>query len=97
MYNDYGDKMKKLETLEEVIYYLKEYEIVVTISDKKKVFFRRKEDRIRVRVEGLSYSLNLEEFKNLYGNCTFYLYEKESDEIFIDKEKDDEYYSWWHK
>ena len=89
--------MKKLEFLEEVLYYLKEYEILVSIADKKKVFFRRKEDRIRVRVEGLSYSLSVEEFKELYGTYTFYVYEKEEDEVFIDKEKDDEYYSWWHK
>lgn len=89
--------MKKLETLEEVVYYLKEYEILVTVSDKKKVFFRRSEDRIRVRLDGLSYSLSLAEFKELYGTCTFYLYEEEKEEVFIDKEKDDEYYSWWHK
>lgn len=93
----YNKTMKKLESIEEVLYYLKEFEILVTIADKKKVFFRRKDDRIRVRVEGLSYSLNVEEFKDLYGTCTFYVYEKESEEVFIDKEKDDEYYSWWHK
>ena len=89
--------MKKLEFWDEVVYYLNEYEILVCVSDHKKVFFRKKEDRIRVRVEGLSYSLSYEEFKELYGSCTFYLFEEEKEEVYIDKEKDDEYYSWWHK
>lgn len=89
--------MKKLDSIDEVLFYLKESEIVFIFMERKRTFFCLKNDKVSVRGENSSYIISLEMFLELYQSYPFYLFEQKKEEIEIDKEKDEEYYRLWHK
>lgn len=88
--------MQKLTQFDEILYALKNLEILFIKDKKGMTFFARRNDKIRVYNENSNYIITVDELKSLFENTPFYLYEKEDDE-FVNKQKDDEYYSWWHK
>lgn len=88
--------MEKLKHMEEVLYYLTSKETVFCPLPHRTFFFSFQKDRIYVRSKGMSCTLSLEEFKELYAGYDFYLYEEKTEES-IDLKKDEEYYRWRHK
>mgnify|MGYP001073924529 CR=1 FL=1 len=88
--------MEKLKNMEEVLYYLTSKEIVLCSLPHRTFFFSFQKERIFVRSNGMSCTLSLEEFKELYEGYDFYLYEQKTEEG-IDLKKDEEYYQWRHK
>lgn len=90
-------ELQQIEIWSDVLYYLNHQQIVFVIQKGKTTFFAKIEEKIRVNNEYSNYIMSEQEFEELFKNEIFYLYEKESGEDFISKEKDDEYYSWWHK
>lgn len=79
--------MEKIQTFEEVKYYLKKYEIVT--SDSKDVFYYKDGYVIR-KFNGSIFKLKFEEFVDLYSETNFYLLEENQETV--DLEKDKEYY-----
>lgn len=79
--------MEKIQTFEEVKYYLKNYEIVT--SDSKDVFYYKDGYVIR-KFNGSIFKLKFEEFVDLYSETNFYLLEENQETV--DLEKDKEYY-----
>lgn len=88
--------MQKLTIFDEIQYALNNQEILFIKDKKGFTFFAKRMDKVRVYNENSNYIITFDEFQKLFSKTTFYVYEKEEDE-FISKQKDDEYYSWWHK
>lgn len=89
--------MEKVENLEIVQSYLKEGKILCFFSENRMVKFLVKQDRLHLYGDSAHYVLSWKDFIDLYQQESFYLYEKEEEYIEISKEKDDEYYGWYHK
>ena len=80
-------------TIDEILPLLKNKIILFTIIDGKKKYIHYYKKLILVQDINSRYKLPFEEFKNLYFDAKFYIYEDNSN-IEIDIEKDKEYYSW---
>lgn len=91
--------MEKLESFDEVLYLLKQREILFLINKGKPTFFAQVDsDRIRVNNEQVNYFMTMNQLKELFASESFYLYEKKKqNDILVSDEKDAEYYSWKHK
>ncbi len=74
---------------------LQDKEIVVTMNNGVQ-YLALKKDKVIVKSDQATYTLQLDDFKELYCDNTFYLYEPDSIEE-LNSEKDQEYYSWSHK
>ena len=83
--------MEKLSNISEAIAYLKQGDIVSTNGKDQLVLKNKKVCRYD---SGTYYSLELNDFLDLYKNATFYLYE---DSKYIDEEKDEAYYRYYKK
>lgn len=91
--------MKKIESFDEVLYLLKQREILFLIQKRNPTYFVMIEnDRIRVNNEQVNYFITMNQLKELFISEIFYLYEKKKqNDILVSDEKDIEYYSWKHK
>lgn len=89
--------MEKVENLEIVQVYLKEGRILCFFSDHKMVKFMMRNDKLHFCSDTAHYILSWKDFVEVYHQESFYLYEKEDNDIEISKEKDEEYYGWYHK
>ena len=90
--------MQEIQNSEEVLLALRNGEILLTKSKNKVTFYaQKKEDSIIVRNENTNINVDLNLFKQLYLKQSFYVYEVESKDVFINEEKDEEYYRLWHK
>ena len=83
--------MKKVNSIEEALDYLKEGEILTNDGTS---LFRMKKGRIRISQSGSSFSLESEDFLSLYQHTPFFLY---SEDNLIDEEKDEAYYRYYRK
>ena len=81
----------------EVVELMKDNIIFYSIDNRgRKVIYVLKNNKIIVQSNAYKLSLDKDEFISLYKNEEFYLLEEEN-EVFVDEEKDKEYYSWEHK
>ena len=81
----------------EVVELMKDNIIFYSIDNKgRKVIYVLKNKKIIVQSNAYKLSLDKDEFISLYKNEEFYLFDEEN-EVFVDEEKDKEYYSWEHK
>ncbi len=84
--------MEKLNNIQEAILALKDKEILTTNKKDRYVF---KKNNIYVYNNGTSFVLTLDDFKELYKEKTFYIFEEEGS--FIDNDKDEAYYRYYRK
>lgn len=84
--------IEKINSLNEVLYHLKEKEIITT---SKKDQFVYKNDKVYRYFNGSCFVLSVEDFVDLYKNETFYLYDDDS--ASIDNDKDEAYYRYYKK
>ena len=84
--------MEKLNNIQEAILALKDKEILSTNKKDRYVF---KKNNIYVYNNGTSFVLTLDDFKELYKEKTFYIFEEEGS--FIDNDKDEVYYRYYRK
>jgi len=84
--------VKKCENFSEAIAYLNEGEMLTTRELDQ--FFIHKQRVVR-RFHGSHYTLSFEDFKELYRDTVFYLYE-EAEET-VDPDKDEAYYRYYKK
>lgn len=84
--------MEKINTFEEVIYYLKQ-NVIVTSNGKDTFYYAN--NKITHKFSGSSYHIDLNTFVDLYKDKTFYLIEDNS--TYIDEEKDKDYYEKYPK
>ncbi len=84
--------MEKLNNIQEAILALKDKEILTTNKKDRYVF---KKNNIYVYNNGTSFVLTLDDFKELYKEKTFYIFEEEGS--FIDNDKDEVYYRYYRK
>lgn len=84
--------IEKINSFNEVLFHLKEKEIITT---SKKDQFVYKKDRIYRYFNGSCFVISVEDFCELYKNETFYLYDDDS--VSIDNEKDEAYYRYYKK
>ena len=81
----------------EVVELMKDNIIFYSIDNKgRKVIYVMRNKKIIVQSNAYKLSLDKDEFISLYKNEEFYLFDEEN-EVFVDEEKDKEYYSWEHK
>ena len=81
----------------EVVELMKDNIIFYSIDSKgRKVIYVMRNKKIIVQSNAYKLSLDKDEFISLYKNEEFYLFDEEN-EVFVDEEKDKEYYSWEHK
>lgn len=84
--------MNKLENISEVLEALKNHEIL-TIN--KEDFYILKNNKICCYKKGTSFMLMIDDFIDLYKTKTFFIYENEN--VFIDDDKDENYYRYYRK
>lgn len=84
--------MEPIVSFGEVLQYLKDQEIVYTVSKGMITYFYQKEAVISIKNPNSHYKISLEEFKELFKKETFYLYIPKDEAVNI--EKDEEYYAW---
>ena len=89
--------VEKVESLDLAETYLKEGRVLCFVSGKLLTRVVIRKDKIHVFSDAAHYALPWEEFKELFFNEIFYLYEIEEEHVEISKEKDEEYYGWYHK
>lgn len=89
--------MEKIESLELLESYLKEGRVICTIAKSSVTRFVWKQELIHVYGEHAHYTLTFQDFLDLFSHESLYLYEKDEEYVEISKEKDDEYYGWYHK
>lgn len=90
--------MKKINSIQEVLNYLYQREIVYSVVKQKVTYFALRENTILAKSMNATYYVDEETLIQLFEKEDFYLYEKqieESNEEAILKDK--EYYSWTHK
>ena len=83
--------MERLNDINEVLNYLQEGDIAT--SDGKDRFVL-KDGRVYRYNDGTHFSLTVKDFKELYKNTNFYLYEEI---VEVDEEKDEAYYRYYRK
>ena len=79
----------------EAVMYLKQNEIVYTISKGAITYFYQSSDKIKVKSVSAHYDISLDDFVSLFSKEQFYLYIPKDQQINL--EKDNEYYSWKSK
>ena len=79
----------------EAIMYLKQNEIIYTISKGAITYFYLSRDKITVKAISAHYDISLDDFVSLFSKEQFYLYIPKDQQINF--EKDNEYYSWKSK
>lgn len=84
--------MERLNNIQEAILALKDKEILTTNKKDRYVF---KKNNIYVYNNGTSFVLTLDDFKELYKEKAFYVFEEEGS--FIDNDKDEDYYRYYRK
>ena len=84
--------MEKIESIEETIFELKQGTII-TLNGNDSFYLRN--NMITHRFKGNSYRIDIDTFKELYKDKCFYY--KEDNSIFIDDEKDRDYYQYYKK
>ena len=84
--------MEKLNSINEAIFHLKEKEVLTT---SKKDYFVYKKDRVYRYFDGSCFTLDIDDFKELYRQENFYIYE--DDNVYIDNDKDEAYYRYYKK
>ena len=84
--------MQELKNIYEAINALKDKEILVTNKNDR---FILSKDKILHLFNGNSIKMELNDFKELYKDVTFYIYEDNN--IYIDNEKDEAYYRYYKK
>lgn len=83
--------MRRMNDIAEAVLYLKGGEI---LTGNGKDHFIIKDERVYRYDSGTRYSLELDEFMELYKNSSFYLYEETAE---IDETKDEAYYRYYRK
>ena len=83
--------MIRVNDINEAIAYLQEREIINSNGKDQFILLDKKVYRY---YEGNQFGLPLRDFKDLYKNTTFYLYE---DSVVVDEEKDEAYYRYYQK
>ena len=84
--------MEKLETFTDVLLSLKDKEVLTT---NKKDRYILKKGKIYCFMDGTSFVLSLEDFKDLYQEKTFFVFKEEG--AYIDNDKDEAYYRYYRK
>ena len=84
--------MEKINSFDEVLLYLKEKAIITT--DGKNMFYL-KDGKVIHKFKGNSLSLKKEDFISLYSDEEFFLIEDNS--VYIDDNKDEDYYRYYKK
>lgn len=84
--------MEKINSFKEVLLALKDKEILTTKIKDKFVF---KKGKIYCYTNGSSFSLDVDDFIDLYKDEVFYIYEEEG--ASIDEDKDEAYYRYYRK
>ena len=84
--------MEKIDSFEETLMYLKDKAVIT--SDGRNLFYLSN-DYVVNKFNGSSVKMKKEDFIELYRDETFYL--KEDNSIFIDDEKDEDYYRYYKK
>ena len=82
----------KIYNIDEMLPLLKEHIIFFSINDQKKKYFHYMKNNILVIDVNSRYKINEEDFKELFKNSKFMVFDPSN--IEIDIEKDKEYYSW---
>lgn len=89
--------VEQVYRVNEAVELLKDNIIFYSIDNKgRKVIYVMNNKKIIVQSNAYKLSLDKDEFISLYKNEEFFLFEGEN-EVFVDEEKDKEYYSWEHK
>lgn len=83
---------EKIENINLAISYLKDREILTTARKDK---FVLKKDKVYRYFNGSCVVLTLDDFKDLYKENTFFIYEEEG--VSIDNDKDEAYYRYYRK
>ena len=84
--------MEKIDSFEETLMYLKDKAVIT--SDVRNLFYLSNGYVVN-KFNGSSVKMKKEDFIELYREETFYL--KEDNSIFIDDEKDEDYYRYYKK
>ena len=84
--------MEKIDSFEETLMYLKDKAVIT--SDGRNLFYLYNGYVVN-KFNGSSVKMKKEDFIELYRDETFYL--KEDNSIFIDDEKDEDYYRYYKK
>ncbi len=84
--------MDIISSLNEVLQYLRDQEIVYTITKGVITYFYLRDGSITVKNPSAHYKISLDQFKQLFGKENFYLYVPKDEAV--NTEKDDEYYAW---
>ncbi len=88
----------KIESMQEVLYYLHQYEIVYSICKQKVTYFAKQKDYIVAKSNNATYVIDENTLLDLFAQEDFYLHERKEDESSEEALlKDKEYYSWTHK
>ena len=89
------ENIEIIDNIEKAIALLKSYKVLFTNHLNNKTYFIEKRKRVLVIGVNSKYSLSYEQFKELFMDAKFVVYE-ENEESF-DFSRDDEYYGWKHK
>lgn len=89
--------MEKVNDWQQVETYLQEGRVLCFMSNGMMSRFLMRNDKLHVYSDAAHYVLPWKDFQELYQEEVFYLYENETENVEISKEKDDEYYGWYHK
>lgn len=89
--------MEKIESVEAASAYLKDGQVLCSVASHSITRFVLRNGKIHGYGDSMHYVLAWDDFKELFLNEVLYVYEKEEDTIEISKEKDEEYYGWYHK
>ena len=92
--NGFNEK-EIIDNIDKAIALLKNYKVLFTNHLNNKTYFVNKKQRVIVVGVNCKYSLSFDEFKEIYEQAKFVVYE-ENEESF-DFSRDDEYYGWKHK
>lgn len=84
--------LENLLNVEEAYLALKEGYLIKSTNN---IVFKMRNKKVWVKSDNATYTLNCDDFKNLYSENRFFILE-DNDEI-IDSKKDEEYYSFKHK
>lgn len=84
--------MEPIVSFMEVLQYLKDQEILYSVSKGVITYYYQKENVIAIKNPNSHYKISLDEFKDLFRKETFYLYIPKDEGV--NTEKDEEYYAW---
>lgn len=84
--------MEPIALFSEVLQYLKDQEIIYSVSKGVITYYYQKGNIIAIKNPNSHYKISLDEFKELFRKETFYLYIPKDEGVNV--EKDEEYYAW---